>query len=126
LAAAPARAQSGANTGLQGRIEDASGSSLPGVTVTLLRADTGERRVVTSSEDGAWEARFLTPGQYQITFERPSFKKLVREGVKVSTSEVATLNVTLEVGDVTQSVEVSAHGILLVGHGRAHARTQGT
>jgi len=108
MVAAVALAQTGANTGLQGRVLDPTGSSVPGTTVTLVKADTGERRVVTSNESGDWEARLLTPGTYQLTFERAGFKKLVREGVGVSTSEVATVNVELEVGDVGQSIEVFA------------------
>lgn len=108
LVAALAMAQTGANTGLRGTVTDPTGASVPQATVTLVRADTGERRVVTTNESGDWEARFLTPGTYQLAFERAGFKKLVRDGVVVSTSEVATVNVDLQVGDVGQSIEVTA------------------
>ena len=62
LATALAMAQTGANTGLKGRVMDQSGASIPGAAVTLVRVETGERRVVTTSEEGDWEARFLDPG----------------------------------------------------------------
>jgi hypothetical protein len=101
-----ATAQSGANTGLSGRVVDTTGASVPDASVTTLRSETGERRVVTTNTSGDWEARFLSPGQYQVTFERTGFRKLVRDGVTVSTSEVAALNVELQVGEVGQSIEV--------------------
>jgi Carboxypeptidase regulatory-like domain len=103
-----AMAQTGANTGLKGRVTDQSGASIPGATITVVRVETGERRVVTTSEEGDWEARFLTPGTYQLIFEQTGFKKLVRDGVSASTAEMATVNVELQVGDVGQSVEVVA------------------
>jgi hypothetical protein len=106
--AGDAYAQAGSNTGLRGRIVDSTGASIPEVTVTILRPETGERRVVTSNMSGDWEARFLTPGQYQVTFERTGFQKLVREGISVSTSEIASVDVELRVGEVGQSVEVVA------------------
>ena len=106
--AAIAYPQTGANTGLNGRVTDSTGASIPETTVTVVRPDTGERRVVTTNIAGDWEARFLRPGQYQVTFERTGFRKLVRDGVAVSTSEMATLNVILQLGDVGQSIEVVA------------------
>ena len=108
LAAGLAMAQVGASTGLQGRVTDQTGASIPGTTVTLLRTETGERRVVHGNQSGDWEARLLTPGTYQLTFEQTGFKKLVRDGVAVSTSEMATVDVQLQVGDIGQSIEVLA------------------
>jgi hypothetical protein len=117
------RAQSGANTGLQGRVTDATGASIPGVTVTIERSETGERRVVTSSDTGDWEARLLSPGQYQLTFEHTGFKKLVREGIAVSTSQMAGVDVQLEVGEVGQSIEVLAHAEMVSSTSATTVRT---
>jgi len=89
----------------------------------LVKADTGERRVVTTNESGDWEARFLTPGTYQVIFERAGFKKLVRDGIVVSTAEIATLNVALEVGDVAQSIEVVAGAELVSSSSATVVRT---
>ena len=61
-----------------------------------------------ANQSGDWEARLLTPGTYQLTFEQTGFKKLVRDGVAVSTSEMATVDVQLQVGDIGQSIEVLA------------------
>jgi hypothetical protein len=60
-------AQTGANTGLRGAVTDATGASVPGVTVTITRVETGEVRTLATNELGLWEARFMSPGSYQLT-----------------------------------------------------------
>ncbi len=109
FALAPVLAQTGANTGLTGRVTDPTGASLPDTTVTATRVDTGEQRIVKTSSTGDWEVRFLSPGIYRLVFEARGFKRLVRDGVSVTTAEMATVNVELEVGAVDQSVEVVAN-----------------
>ena len=99
LTAGLTHAQTGANTGLQGRVTDPSGAAMPGVSVSLVRVETGERRTAETNETGDWEARFLTPGSYQLSFERTGFKKLIRDGVSVTTLEMGTVNVELPVGE---------------------------
>jgi hypothetical protein len=108
LATGLAMAQTGANTGLRGTVTDTTGAVIPIVDVTITRVDTGETRKTTSDESGAWEARFLSPGPYRLTFERTGFRRLVREGVAVTTAELATVTVELQVGEVSQSIEVFA------------------
>ena len=61
-----ALAQSGANTGLMGRITDSSGAAIPGVTITVTNPETGSGRTLASSATGDWEARFLAPGTYRV------------------------------------------------------------
>jgi hypothetical protein len=102
----PAAAQSGASTGLTGRVTDSTGAAIPGVTVTISNVDTGSDRVVTTGGSGDWEARFLSPGNYRLTFELSGFKTLRREGITVSTSEMAPVNVVLEIGALAESIEV--------------------
>jgi hypothetical protein len=75
IAVQPAIAQTGAGTGLRGTVTDPTSASIPAANVTITRVDTGEQRVVTTNESGDWEARFLSPGPYQLTFERDGFKK---------------------------------------------------
>ena len=102
-------AQSGSNTGLTGRVADQTGAAIPGSTVTLTRVETGERRTVKTDSAGGWEARFLSPGIYRIVFESQGFKRLARDGVAVTTAEMVTVNVQLEVGAVDQTIEVTAN-----------------
>ena len=115
LAIDSAAMQSGGTTGLMGRVTDASGAPAPGVTVTLTHAETEQRRVVTTSTNGDWNARFLTPGRYRASFELQGFKTVRREGLSVSTAEMATLDVALEIGVITEAVEVTANTAMLSG-----------
>jgi hypothetical protein len=108
FAITPVLAQTGANTGLTGRVTDSTGAAMPGVTVTVSNVDTGSERVVTTSSTGDWEARFLSPGTYRVTFEMSGFKPLRREGVTVTTAEMVTLNAALEVGTMAEAIEVRA------------------
>ena len=92
-----------------GRVTDSSGAAVPGVAVTLTHVETGSGRTVTTNTTGDWEARFLSPGTYRVTFELTGFKTLRREGVTVSTAEMASVNVTLEIGTLAEAIEVIAN-----------------
>jgi hypothetical protein len=104
-----ALAQAGASTGLRGRVTDSSGSGVPGAAITISQVETGSNRTATTGPTGDWEARFLTPGTYRITFELTGFKTLRREGVTVSTAEMATVDAALELGSLAEAVEVHAN-----------------
>ncbi|RPJ49742.1 MAG: carboxypeptidase regulatory-like domain-containing protein, partial [Acidobacteria bacterium] len=108
LALTPLLAQTGANTGLQGRVTDPSGGAIPGVTVTVTRAETGEVRTVVTDDTGDWEVRALTAGPYTVSLEMTGFKKFIQSGVNVTTSEMATVNVTMQLGEIGQTVEVTS------------------
>src|SRR5688572_21344723 len=118
-----ALAQAGASTGLMGRVTDASGAGMPGVSVTLSNVDTGSIRTVTTGSTGNWEARFLAPGAYRVTFELTGFKQLRRDGVTVSTAEMATVDVSLELGGVAEAVDVVANAEMVSSGSMTMART---
>jgi hypothetical protein len=104
-------------------VTDPTGGLLARVNVTIRRSGTGETRVVSTNESGIWEARFMPPGSYQVTLERTGFKKLIRDGVSVTTAEIVSVDVTLEVGEVSQSIEVTADASMLSLNQATHART---
>jgi Carboxypeptidase regulatory-like domain len=108
VAITPALAQTGATTGLTGRVTDSTGAALAGTSVTARNVDTGAERVVNTNDQGAWEVRFLTPGTYVLTFELTGFKTLRRDGVTVSTAVMSTVDVVLQVGAITEAIEVTA------------------
>ena len=108
VAITPALAQTGATTGLTGRVTDATGAALRGTSVTVQSVDTGAERVVNTNDQGAWEVRFLSPGTYVLTFELTGFKTLRRDGVTVSTAEMGTVDIVLEVGAITEAIDVTA------------------
>jgi hypothetical protein len=105
---APSAAQSGATTGITGRVTDGTGAAMAGVQITLARPEIGFEQKTTSGDAGSWEARFLAPGTYRVTFESKGFKILRREGVIVTTGEMASVNAALEVGAVEEAIQVTA------------------
>ncbi len=108
----PAAAQTGQGT-IVGAITDSTGALIPGVTVRIRSKDTGFSYSPVSNEDGLYRQPYLNPGFYELTFESQGFKKLVRSNIQVRTTETLRVNATLEVGDVVESVEVSAGAQLL-------------
>ena len=123
LAIGVAHAQSGAGSGLAGRVADSTGASMAGVSVTVSRPDTGFERTTTTNASGDWEARFLQPGAYNIAFEHAGFKALRREHVLVTTGQMAAVDVVLEVGNISEAVAVSADARMVSGDSAAIART---
>jgi hypothetical protein len=123
LAGIPATAQTGATTGLTGRVTDSTGAAVAGVTVTVHNVDTGSQRVVTTDTIGAWEARFLPVGRYRVTFELFGFRPVRREGVSVTTAEMVAVDAVLEVGTVAEAIEVNAAGAMVSSSSATIVRT---
>ena len=109
LAAGPVRAQSTAVNGtIEGTIKDASGGLLPGVTVTVHNTDTGSERVVVTDANGLYRATLLPLGTYQITAELAGFKKLQQTSIPITAGSTAVINMSMEVGGVSEVVSVQA------------------
>lgn len=109
LTAAPAAAQSQAiNGSIEGTIKDASGAVLPGVTVTLRHVDTGTDRVVVTNENGFFRAPLLPLGTFKVSAGLEGFKAYEQTGIEVRAGSSIVLNLTLEVGSLTEVVSVSA------------------
>ena len=104
--ALPARAQYRA--GIQGTVLDAQNAGVEGATLTLRDYDTNKTATVTSGAGGIYNFLSLAPGNYSITVEKPGFKKKVLDSVIVEGEQTQSLNITLDVGDVTTSVTVNA------------------
>jgi hypothetical protein len=83
---APVRAQTVTGT-VQGTITDQTGAVIPGVTVTLRNADTGQERIVTTNDDGAYSAPFLPLGRYNVTASISNFGRVTRENIEVTAVE---------------------------------------
>src|ERR1700745_2476867 len=86
--------------GLQGRVLDASGASVPNVRVDLAEAATNIRRQTTSSESGDYSFRDLNPGEYRIEASAPKFEKLVRTGVVGGVGPTAGLGLHVTGGQI--------------------------
>src|SRR4051812_23705328 len=102
-------AQSQAVNGtIEGTVKDASGGLLPGVTVTVLNTDTGAQRVLVSDANGLYRAPLLPLGSYQVTAELAGFKKLQQTGIPITAGASAVVNLTMEVGGLSEVVSVQA------------------
>jgi len=98
---------------ITGTITDASGAAVPNVKVTIIQAGTNfESRAVTNAE-GLFRVQSLQPGSYNVTLEAAGFKRYIQQGLDLRVGDVLPVNVKLEVGQVTESVQVSAQGTLL-------------
>ena len=97
-----------ATTGeVAGRVQDAGGLPVPGANVTALNPDTGFTRSAVTAADGGYVVTLLPPGRYTISAELSGFRKAVREGVVVAVGGRPTVNLDLQVGSVTEVVQVS-------------------
>ena len=96
-----------------GRISDASGAVLPGVTVRATNVATGVQATAKTNEAGSYNIPFLTPGTYRITAEVGGFKRFIQDDVEVRVSETVDLGIAMEVGAVSESVETRGETPLL-------------
>jgi hypothetical protein len=112
LGVAPLFAQQG-TTELRGRVADAQGGVLPGVTVTVRNQATGMFRETVSGSDGSFIASGLVPGTYEVNAELSGFKKFQRKDLILEVGKTASIDVRMEVGGIEQTVNVSAESPLV-------------
>jgi hypothetical protein len=102
-------ATSYAQAAITGVVKDASGGVVPGVTVEAASPVLIERvRAVVSDATGQYRIVDLRPGTYSVTFTLPGFSSVKREGIELSGTFVATVNTELKVGDLEETITVTA------------------
>jgi len=104
---APAQAQTPTAT-IVGRITDASHASVAGAAVRVRNLETNEIRAVQSHDDGEFTVADLRPGFYEVTAEKQGFKTVLERSVELQVGQTARLDMNLEVGSTSESVEVTA------------------
>jgi len=105
------RAEAQYRAGIQGVILDPQGDAVAAATVTLTNLDTNKTLVVSSEETGTYNFLSLPPGHYRIDVEKPGFKKKTLDNVEVAGERTQGINITLEIGEVTESVTVSGDAV---------------
>ena len=90
-----------------GTVTDAGGAVIPNVKVTVVNTATNDTKTTTTGSNGDYIFNLMIPGTYTLTVEAPSFKRAT-VNLAVSAGDRARSNVQLQVGDVTQTVEVAA------------------
>ena len=92
---------------ITGTITDAQGARVPGVEVVASQVATNLTFKMTSSEDGTYSIPNLPVGQFTVTASHPGFKTFRRSGLTVEVSQRLRVDITLEVGAISESVTVS-------------------
>ncbi len=113
LAAAAAVIAQESRGSIVGRISDSSGAVIPGVTVTATNVNTGVIATAGTNDQGSYQILFLIPGIYRVSAEIKGFKRFERDNVEVRVNDRIGLDIRMEVGDITQEVQVSAETPLL-------------
>lgn len=107
VAAIPLSAQE-VRASLAGVVSDPAGAAVPGVTVVLTSVERNVSTTTETNEQGAYLFPFVVSGKYTLTVERAGFKKYVRADIILEAQDKARADVSLQVGDMTQSVSVQA------------------
>ncbi len=101
-------AQSQALNGqIEGTVTDRNGAVIPNAAITIVNVETGTSRSVMTDDSGVYRAPLLPLGTYRVTAEAPNFKKLVREGITLTTGQTATVALSMEAGQVSEVVTIS-------------------
>src|SRR5687768_15837756 len=111
-AAAPVFAQQG-TAQLGGKITDAQGGALPGVTIVITNEDTGVVREIMSTSEGSYFVSQVVPGRYRIAAKLEGFKALDRRGVTLTVGQTTTLDLTMEVGGMAETLTVTGEAPLV-------------
>lgn len=93
---------------ISGTVTDASGAMVPGSQVVLLNKDTGAKQQTVTSAAGLYSFISLNPGVYQVTASHSGFASVMRDKVTVSVDQVTEVNISLQVGATTETVNVTA------------------
>ena len=103
LAAASAQTTTGS---IVGTVTDTTGAMVANATVTISNVDTGITTKTVTDSSGNYVVTPLAVGHYSVTVEAPGFKKSVNGGITLNVQDRIGVNVVLEVGQITETVEV--------------------
>jgi hypothetical protein len=98
---------------LSGLVSDKTGAAVPGAVVGVKNTATNATSQAESSSTGNYVLPFLPPGQYTLTVEQKGFKRFVRENITLQAQDRARVDISLEIGELSQSVTVAGDVSLL-------------
>jgi Carboxypeptidase regulatory-like domain len=96
-----------------GRVTDTSGAVIPGASITLTNVNTSAVRSVVTTEAGVYTLPSIAPGSYRLRTELAGFKAAVSEQFEVQVQQVVRLDIVLELGQISETIEVAATADLL-------------
>ncbi len=112
-AAIPATMAQTSRALITGLVTDGTGAVISGVKITVTDIQRNQEYKTESNTSGLYRIIELTPGSYRVTAEATGFRTYVLESLPLNTQQNATLNITLEIGALTERVQVTATGPLL-------------
>jgi hypothetical protein len=98
---------------ITGTVTDSSGAVIGGVKVTVLNEQTGSTRTTTSSSNGDYVVPLLPVGVYSVTAEQQGFRAVKRSEIQLNVNQVVRIDLQMEVGQVTETVEVQANAVAI-------------
>ena len=113
LASSALYAQAVSTASITGTVRDTSGGVLPGVTVTATQTDTGLMRAAVTDADGGYLLTALPSGPYRLEFALQGFRTYVQSGIVLQVNTNPTINASLQVGEVSETIQVAAEAPLI-------------
>src|SRR2546430_9544618 len=98
---------------ITGHITDATGAAQPGATISITNVATNAVRTAASTESGDYTFPAVAPGVYNVKVEQAAFKVATTNNVQVQVQQTVRLDFTLQVGQVSESIEVTGSAQLL-------------
>ena len=98
---------------ISGTVADSTGAVLPGADIVILNEDTGISRTVQADAAGRYSATTLSLGNYRVTASLAGFQTQIHSGILLTLGRVAIVNMELQVGAITQTVEVTGEAPLV-------------
>lgn len=102
-----AYAQLANTTSLTGTVTDAAGSLVAGVAITAVNVDTNDTYKTVTNDDGNYTFQFLKAGKYSVTAKQEGFETIVRNGIVVNANDIVRIDISLQIGRVSEQVVVS-------------------
>ena len=92
-----------------GTVTDPSGEVVSAAKVILTNTGTNDTRTTSTGSNGKYTVSQLLPGSYELSAEAAGFRKYVQQGINLNANDTAELNVRLEVGSTSETIEVSGN-----------------
>src|SRR5262249_27527308 len=105
--------QSSYTAAMRGVVTDASGAAIAGAKVSVIESDRNVVHTAASDEAGRYAVTALPPGKYSLTVEASGFKKYAETNIPLAVQQQATVDIRLQVGELSTTVEVASSAPLL-------------
>ena len=112
-------AQTASTGAVGGTITDQSGGGVAGASIRLMNVATGEVHELSSQQNGNYLTTLLVPGTYELEVSKTGFKTMVRTGIQIVVTETQTVDLIVQVGEISDRVVVHADADILQTEGAA-------